>query len=66
MSNIVNLRRARKQKQRVDKEQTAAENRERFGRTKAERERVDAEASLDARKLDGAQLGPKGAVDGGA
>ena len=57
MSNIVNLRRARKQKRRVDKDQTAVENRARFGRTKAEREREDAQLELDARKLDGAKLG---------
>ena len=57
MSNIVNLRRARKQKRRVDKDQTAVENRTRFGRTKAEREREDAQLELDARKLDGAKLG---------
>ena len=57
MSNIVNLRRARKQKRRVDKVQTAVENRTRFGRTKAEREREDAQLELDARKLDGAKLG---------
>ena len=56
MSNIVNLRRARKQKRRVDKDQTAVENRARFGRTKAERQREDAQSELDARTLDGAKL----------
>ena len=56
MSNIVNLRRARKQKRRVDKDQTAVENRARFGRTKAERQREDAQLELDARRLDGAKL----------
>ena len=56
MSNIVNLRRARKQKRRVDKDQTAVENRARFGRTKAERQREDAQLELDARKLDGAKV----------
>ena len=56
MSNIVNLRRARKQKRRVDKDQTAVENRARFGRTKAECHREDAQMELDARKLDGAKV----------
>ena len=60
MSNIVNLRRARKQKRRADKDQTAVENRARFGRTKAERQREDAQSELDARTLDGAKLGPPG------
>lgn len=37
MTNIVNLRQARKAKARVDKAQQAQENRARFGRTKAQR-----------------------------
>ena len=56
MSEIVNLRRARKEKERASKEAAAAENRVVFGRTKgekrlAESERALAEASLDARRL---------------
>ena len=35
---IVNLRQARKQKQRQTKEKTAESNRQKFGRTKAERD----------------------------
>jgi hypothetical protein len=57
MTNIVNLRRARKLKQRSGKEQTAAENRARYGRTKADRQQLDAQAHLDARRLDGAKRG---------
>ncbi len=37
MTNIVNLRQARKAKARADKAQQAQENRVRFGRTKAQR-----------------------------
>ncbi|KAA3452644.1 DUF4169 domain-containing protein [Mesorhizobium sp. SARCC-RB16n] len=39
MADIVNLRQARKQKARDDKEQAASQNRALHGRTKAEKER---------------------------
>jgi len=57
MSEIVNLRQARKRKARADKEAKAAANRVEFGRTKAERretegERTRAERALDGKKLD--------------
>ncbi|HEX9167528.1 MAG TPA: DUF4169 family protein [Roseiarcus sp.] len=56
MSEIVNLRRARKQKARERQQAVAAENRVVSGRSKAEKrlvesERALAEASLDARRL---------------
>ena len=56
MTEIVNLRRARKQKNRELKETEAAQNRAVFGRSKAEKrliksERALAEAQLDARRL---------------
>ena len=56
MTEIVNLRRARKQKNRVLKDTEAARNRAVFGRAKAEKrligsERALAEAQLDARRL---------------
>ena len=56
MREIVNLRRARKQKARERQQAVAAENRVVFGRSKAEKrlvesERALAEASLDARRL---------------
>ncbi len=38
-AEIINLRAARKARARADKDAKAAENRTRFGRTKAERER---------------------------
>jgi hypothetical protein len=53
---IVNLRRARKLKERERQQAKAAQNRALFGRSKAEKrligsERALAEASLDARRL---------------
>jgi hypothetical protein len=39
MGEVVNLRQARKQKARIEKERQAGENRALHGRTKAERER---------------------------
>ncbi len=56
MSEIVNLRLARKRKARADKEQQAAGNRAKFGRTKAEKQRDAAEAGRDRRHLDQAKL----------
>ncbi len=47
----MNLRRARKEKARADKERQAAENRIRFGRTKAERVVLTAETERPARDL---------------
>lgn len=55
MAEIINLRLARKARQRADKERTAAANRAKFGQTKAERQaRALDEARLGAR-LDGAK-----------
>ena len=56
MTEIVNLRQARKQKSRELKQAEAAQNRAVFGRSKAEKrliesERALAEAQLDARRL---------------
>jgi len=56
LSEIVNLRRARKQKSRELKQAEAAEKRAVFGRSKAEKrltesERALVEAQLDARRL---------------
>ncbi len=57
-AEIVNLRQARKQKQRQTKAKTAESNRQKFGRTKAEREadrrrRDMLEKQVDGHKLDG-------------
>ena len=53
MSEIVNLRQARKQKARAEKEAAAAAKRAKFGRTKGERRQTDAERARAARDLDG-------------
>lgn len=53
MDEIVNLRRARKDKARTAKDAEAAANRAKFGAPKAERARRAAEADLSARHLDG-------------
>lgn len=47
MADIVNLRRARKAKQRAEKESAAAENRVRFGRSAHERKLA---ATLDDKR----------------
>lgn len=53
MADIVNLNRARKAKARVQKEETAAQNRILFGRTKAEKHLDAARKAAEAKKLDG-------------
>jgi hypothetical protein len=52
-ADIVNLRRARKQKARTDKEAAAAANRRLFGRTKAEKKTEAAEGERAARPIEG-------------
>jgi Domain of unknown function (DUF4169) len=53
MAEIINLRRARKSKQREADAKTADENRVKFGRSKTEKEHTAANQTLEARKLDG-------------
>jgi hypothetical protein len=55
MAEIVNLRSARKARDRARAEHTAAENRAKFGRTKAEKIRDRDEAARLARELEGAK-----------
>lgn len=50
---VVNLRRVRKQRDRQAAEATAAQNRVRFGRSRAERELGDQQEARAARHLDG-------------
>ena len=52
MAEIINLRQARKNKARADKEARAEQNRITFGRTKAEKELSKAERELAQRRLD--------------
>ncbi len=55
MADVINLRAARKAKNRKDKTDLATQNRALHGRTKAERQRQQAEAERTARLLDGAK-----------
>jgi hypothetical protein len=52
MAEIINLRQARKQKARAEKEARADQNRIAFGRTKAEKELTKAERDMAQRRLD--------------
>jgi len=56
MADIVNLRRARKARDRVEKEGQAQANRARHGRTKAERSHDDLTRTRERRHLDGHQI----------
>ena len=53
MTEIINLRQARKAKKRAADAAVAASNRARFGRTKGEKQKQDAEAVRQARELEG-------------
>jgi hypothetical protein len=52
MAEILSLSKVRKARARAGKEATAAQNRVRFGRTKAERQIESATKALDAKKVD--------------
>ncbi|MEZ5841131.1 MAG: DUF4169 family protein [Hyphomicrobiales bacterium] len=54
--DVVNLRQFRKQKARADKATTAAGNRARHGRTKAEKSLESARDELAGRRLEGHRL----------
>ena len=56
MSNVVNLNRFRKKKKRAEDEQRANGNREKFGRTKAEKTREKLENQKTAKDLDASRL----------
>ncbi|RBP18383.1 uncharacterized protein DUF4169 [Roseiarcus fermentans] len=60
MGDIVNLRRARKRRDRERESAAAAENRVVFGTPKAERRRIEAEREAGDRRLDGHKLEPDG------
>jgi hypothetical protein len=56
MADVINLRLARKARQRKQAEQEAAANRSRFGRTKVAKERQAKEAERLEKVLDGTKL----------
>lgn len=51
-ADLINLRKARKARDRVAKEKQAGENRVKFGRTKAERQQAEASKDLTLRRLE--------------
>jgi len=55
MAEIINLRMARKARSRTQAEQQAAENRAKFGLTKAEKLKQRSEEQREARVLEGAK-----------
>jgi hypothetical protein len=61
MGDVVNLRRARKDRARRDADSAASANRAAFGRTRAEKDGQRAVRNLEARKLDGHRLDLDGA-----
>lgn len=54
--DVINLRKFRKDKLRSEREKEADANRAKFGMTKAEKNKTQAEKSLTIRQLDGAHL----------
>ena len=59
MSNVVNLNKVRKARERAQAREQARENRAKFGRTKPEKTLAEAEAEKADRTLDGAKLDPE-------
>jgi len=57
-AEIINLRQARKARERAKKDAQADENRAKFGTSKSERERLEALRARAAKLLDGAQRTP--------
>ena len=53
MVEIVNLRQARKRRERAERQRTGDENRARFGRSRAEAHREAAQRALDEARLGG-------------
>lgn len=58
MADIINLRNARKQKARADKDAQAQQNRILFGRTKAEKLKQAAEKAQADKHIDGHRKDP--------
>ncbi|KIM00387.1 hypothetical protein CCC_01542 [Paramagnetospirillum magnetotacticum MS-1] len=56
MADIINLNKARKARAKADAEETAKNNRVRFGRTRQQKEEARREAEQQSRGLDGKKL----------
>ncbi len=63
MADIVNLNKFAKSRRRAEKAEKAAANRVRFGRTKAEKRKLEAEAEKRRRELDGKEKEDSGKTD---
>ena len=63
MADVINLRRARKAKDRDARERDAAEKRRRFGATRAEKEAEAARRKRAERLIDGHRRDPVGDED---
>ena len=61
MAEVINLNRARKQREKQQQQATAAANRVKFGRTGAEKRQERAERSRSDQALDGKRLDPDSA-----
>lgn len=57
MADVINLRHARKQKAKAEKERVAAENRSHFGQSGRDKRVREAEKALADRRLDQHKLG---------
>lgn len=64
MAEIVNLRRARKRKERQNAEAAAADRRRTFGQPKAQRKLSEAAETLQRRRHEGHRLDDEPAEDG--
>lgn len=53
--NVINLRQARKRLKKAEKEKTARENRQRFGRSKSQKQAENKERESSVSRLDGHQ-----------
>ena len=58
MAEIINLRKARKDRARAEDGKRAEQNRIAFGRTKAEKAHAKAEQALERKRQDGHRLAP--------
>jgi hypothetical protein len=59
MSNVVNLNKVRKARERALAKEQARDNRAKYGRTKSEKTLTEAEAEKAERTLDGAKRDPE-------
>jgi hypothetical protein len=60
MTQVINLQKKRKAKARTDKEKKAAENRIKFGRTKAEKQTEKMKSEILSRHIDGHKIDDDG------